>query len=132
VALIPLMAAVSGATVRQRCRSLALRVRLLGRRHSVDRLYGEDVRGVSWPLALLALGIAAGIYAVPMSLMAGWCSGRAPDRCGDHPDLGRSVGGAGGVPEHGLRLRRLPWILLGSALADHPALVQSAALAGSP
>ena len=132
VALIPLMAAVDGAEVRE-----AL---------SLGWIFGfvfwlaaipwiaytvKTFGGVSWPLALLALGIAAGIYAVPMSLMAGVMALAAP-RTGAATIL---TWGAAWVAQEGFRstvfvFGGFPWILLGSALADHPALVQSAALGG--
>jgi apolipoprotein N-acyltransferase len=87
--------------------------------------------GVSWPLAVLALVVTAGLYAVPMSLMAGLVALVAP-RSGAGLVLSW---GAAWVFQEGFRtyifiFGGFPWVLLGSAFADHPILVQSAAWGG--
>ncbi len=132
VALIPLMAAVEGASVR-----LAL---WLGWLFGfvfwaaavpwiafTVKVYG----GVSWPVALLALAIMAGVYAVPMALMAGAVALVRP-RGGAALVL---TWGAAWAAQEAFRTNififgGLPWALLGTAMADHPILVQTAAWGG--
>lgn len=132
VALVPLMAAVSGAGV--------------GDGLKLGWLFGfvfwlaaipwiaytvKTFGGVSWPLALLSLAIAAGIYAVPMALMAGAVALVSP-RSAPAVVL---TWGAAWVVQEGFRtfwyiFGGFPWVLLGTVLADHPLLVQTAALGG--
>lgn len=132
VALIPLMAAVEGASAR-----LAL---WLGSLFGfvfwaaaipwiafTVKVYG----GVSWPVALLALAITASIYAVPMALMAGAVALV-------RPNAGAAfvlTWGTAWVAQEAFRTNiyifgGLPWVLLGTAVADHPVLIQSAAWGG--
>jgi apolipoprotein N-acyltransferase len=132
VALIPLMAVVDGASVRM---SLVLGwlfgfvfwVSVVPWIAFTVKVYG----GVSWPVALFALAVMAGIYAVPTALMAGAVALVQP-RTGPALVL---TWGAAWVAQEAFRTNififgGLPWVLLGTALADHPVLVQSAALGG--
>jgi apolipoprotein N-acyltransferase len=132
VALIPLMATVDGASVRQAL-SLGWLFGFVFWAAAIPwiaftvKVYG----GVSWPVALLALGITAGLCAVPMALMAGAVALASP-RSGVAIVL--TWGGAW-VAQEGFRtylfiFGGFPWVLLGTALADHPVLVQSAAWGG--
>lgn len=132
VALIPLMAAVDGAGVREALKlgwlfGFVFWVAAIPWIAFTVKVYG----GVSWPVAFLALGIAAGLYAVPMALMAGAVALASP-RSGAGIVL---IWGAGWVAQEGFRtylfiFGGFPWVLLGTALADHPVLVQSAAWGG--
>jgi len=79
VALIPLMAAVEGVQPRFALWlgwlfGFVFWAAALPWIAFTVKVYG----GVSWPVALLALAIMAGIYAVPMSLMAGAVAGSLP------------------------------------------------------
>jgi len=131
-ALIPLMAAVEGVRWRQ---ALYLGW-LFGFVFWVAAIpwIGYTVKtfgGVGWPVALLALAIAAGLCAVPMALMAAVVALVAP-RSGAAVVL---TWGAAWVAQEGFRTNLFifggfPWVLLGSALSDHPVLVQSAAWGG--
>ncbi|HQR68736.1 MAG TPA: apolipoprotein N-acyltransferase, partial [Thermoanaerobaculia bacterium] len=132
MALIPLMAAVDGAPVR-RALSLGWLFGFVFWAATVPwiaytvRTFG----GVPWAVALLALGITAGVYAVPMGLMAAAVAVVAP-RSGAATIL---TWGAAWVAQETFRstvfvFGGFPWVLLGSALADHPVLVQGAALGG--
>jgi apolipoprotein N-acyltransferase len=87
--------------------------------------------GVGPILGLLALAITAGLCAVPFALMTGAVSLVSP-RSGTGVIL---TWGAAWVAQEGFRtyvfpFGGFPWVLLGSALADHPVLVRSAALGG--
>ena len=132
VALIPVMAAVDGAGIREALKlgSLFGFVFWLGAIPWIAYTV-KTFGGVPWPVALLALGIGAGLYAVPMALMAGSVALVGP-RSGAATVL---TWGAAWVVQEGFRstlfvFGGFPWVLLGSALADHPVLVQSAALGG--
>ena len=87
--------------------------------------------GVGPLLGLAALAITAGVYAVPFALMT-WAVVLVSPRSGPGVVL---TWGAAWVTQEAFRtyvfvFGGFPWVLLGSALADHPVLVQSAALAG--
>lgn len=132
VALIPLMAAVDGTGVRESLKlgwlfGFVFWAAAIPWIAFTVKVYG----GVSWPVALLALGITAGVYAVPMALMAGAVALTSP-RSGAGIVL---IWGAAWVAQEGFRtylfiFGGFPWVLLGTALADHPVLVQSAAWGG--
>ncbi len=132
VALIPLMAAIDGASPR-----LALRLggvfgfvfwlaAIPWIAFTVHR-YG----GVSWPVAILALVIAAALCMVPFALMA-WGIALVAPRSGAALVL---TWGAAWVSQEGFRtyvwvFGGFPWALLGNPLAEVPALIQSAAWGG--
>ena len=110
VALIPLMAAVDGATPR-----LALGLGgLFGFVfwivcHSVDRLHGPPVR--RRVLAARRAGARHHRLHLPGSVRADDLrrrARRAEERRGPRPDVGVRLGGAGGLPDLRLDLRRLP------------------------
>ncbi len=132
VALIPLMAAIDGASwkgalVYGWLFGFVFWVAAVPWIAYTVKTYG----GVPWPVALLALAIMAGIYAVPMALMAA-AVGLAAPRSGAGLVL---AWGAAWVAQEGFRtyvwiFGGFPWVLLGTALADHPLLVQSAAWGG--
>ncbi len=132
VALIPLMAAVDGVSWKQALLhgwlfGFVFWAAVVPWIAYTVKTYGS----VPWPVALLALAIMAGICAVPMALMAAAVALAAP-RTGAGVVLSW---GAAWVAQEGFRtylwiFGGFPWVLLGSALADHPLLVQSAAWGG--
>ena len=87
--------------------------------------------GVGWPLAGLALAIAAGLYGVPFGLMASLYARVAP-RSGAGVV---ATFGAAWVLQEAFRTTififgGFPWNLLANPLADVPALLGTAALGG--
>ncbi len=132
VALIPLMAAVDGTGLRE-----ALKLGwLFGFVFWIATIPWiaftvSTFGGVGPFLGLLALAIAAGLVAIPFGLMT-WVVSLVSPRTGPGLVL---TWGAAWVAQEGSRtyvfiFGGFPWALLGSALADHPVLVQSAALGG--
>ncbi len=132
VALIPLMAAVDGV----RGRDAVLFGSIFGFVFWVTAIPWiaftvSTFGGVGPVIGLLALAITAGILAVPFALMT-WAVSLVSPRSGTGFVL---TWGAAWVAQEGFRtyvyiFGGFPWILLGSAMADHPVLVQSAALGG--
>ncbi len=132
MALIPFMAAVEGAPVRQAL-SFGWLFGFVFWAAAVPwiALTVEVYGGVSWPVALLALAITAGLYAVPMALMTGAVALVRPRTAAGLV----LTWGAAWVAQEAFRTNififgGLPWVLLGTALADHPIFVQTAAWGG--
>jgi apolipoprotein N-acyltransferase len=132
VALIPLMAAVEGT----RGRFAPLVGGLFGFTFWVATIPWiaytvATFGGVGPVVGVFALAIAAGLMAVPFALMT-WAVSFVSPRSAPGFLL---TWGAAWVAQEGFRtyvwvFGGFPWVLLGSALADQPALIQSAALGG--
>ena len=132
VALIPLMAAVDGAGARE----ASTLGGLFGFVFWVTAIpwiaYTVSTFGGVGPVpGVFSLVISAGLCAVPSALMT-WIVALVSPRSGTAVVL---TWGAAWAVQEGFRstlfpFGGFPWVLLGSALADHPVLVQSAALGG--
>src|SRR5450631_2682442 len=132
VALIPLIAALDGVTPR--------------RAFGIGYLFGlvfwaatlpwiaytiRRFGGTSWPVAILALVITAGICAFPMGLMASAFAALAPRS-------GAGVVAAWGVVwvvQEGFRtyiwiFGGFPWALLANPLVEYPPLIATASVGG--